>query len=150
MECPRFVRTAAAAWRESGSRAYTSGSVDVTLRGIRGAVQVSENTAEAIEAATSELLLAMVARNRIDPSTMVAIWFTQTCDLTAAHAPAAARALGWSHVPLLGAQEAAVESMARVVRALVLAPLEIGIEARHVFLGATRKLRPDLEPGDGW
>jgi monofunctional chorismate mutase len=115
------------------------------LRGIRGAVQVPGDTAEQIEGGTKELLLTMVERNGVDPAAVVAIWFTQTRDLTAVHAPAAARALGWSHVPLLGAQEAEVEGLARVVRALMLAPLESGAEPRHVYLGATRELRPDLD-----
>jgi len=117
----------------------------VHFRGIRGAVQVPSDTVEAIDAATRELLAAMVERNGIDPGVLVAIWFTQTDDLTAAHAPAAARALGWTHVPLLGAREATVEGgLPRVVRALALAP--VAGEARHVYLGATRSLRPDLEP----
>jgi chorismate mutase len=115
------------------------------LRGIRGAVQAPEDTAAAIDAAARELLRAMVERNGIDPATVAAIWFTQTPDLTAAHAPAAARALGWRHVPLLGAQEASVTGqMPRVVRALILAPLADGAEVRHAYLGATQALREDL------
>lgn len=115
----------------------------VHFRAIRGAVQVPADTAEAIDAATRELLAAMVARNDVDPAALIAIWFTQTDDLSAAHAPAAARALGWGHVPLLGAREATVEGdLPRVVRALALAPLTG--EAHHVYLGATRSLRPDL------
>jgi len=115
----------------------------VDFRGIRGAVQAPSDTATAIDAATRELLAAMVERNGLDPSTIVAIWFTQTDDLTAGHAPAAARALGWTHVPLLGAREATVPGdLPRVVRALVLAPMKG--DAHHVYLGATRSLRPDL------
>lgn len=117
----------------------------MTLGAIRGAVQAPDDSAQGIEGATKELLLAMVERNGVDPGNVVAIWFTQTRDLTAAHAPAAARALGWSHVPLLGAQEAAVEGLARVVRALMLVPLEDGAEPLHVYLGPARALRPDIE-----
>lgn len=106
------------------------------------------NTAEAIDVATRELLTAMMERNRLDPATLIAIWFTQTDDLTAAHAPAAARALGWDHVPLLGAREATVTGdLPRVVRALALASLTG--EARHVYLGPARSLRPDLDEGKG-
>lgn len=117
-----------------------------TVCAIRGAVQVRADTAEAIETATRGLLTTMVERNGVDPATLIAIWFTQTADLTAGHAPGAARALGWRHVPLLGAQEASVANdLPRVVRALVLAPLEIGAgEVKHVYLGAARSLRPDL------
>src|SRR5688572_5186727 len=114
--------------------------------GIRGAVQVPADSAEAIDAGTRELLLAMIERNGIDPSAVVAIWFTQTADLTAGHAPAAARALGWRQVPLLGALEAPVPGdLPRVVRALLLAPVADESRAvRHVYLGETRVLRPDL------
>ena len=117
-----------------------------TLRGIRGANQVSADTSAAIDDATRKLLLTMVDHNEIDPGTIVAIWFTQTPDLKAAHAPAAARSLGWRHVPLLGALEAEVDGeLPRVVRALMIAPVEAELdEVRHVYLGAARTLREDL------
>jgi chorismate mutase len=118
--------------------------------GIRGAAQATANTEEAIHTATQELLVEMVERNAVDPESLVAIWFTQTPDLTAAHAPAAARRLGWRAVPLLGGLEADVsEQLPRVVRALMLAPdVPGGGSVRHVYLGATRSLRPDLEDGE--
>lgn len=115
-------------------------------RGIRGAVQIPADTTAAIDASTRELLQEMVDRNRIGPEDVVAIWFTQTPDLTAAHAASSARALGWRQVPLMGAQEATVEGhMPRVVRALMIAELEVKPTAvRHVYLGVTRELRDDL------
>jgi chorismate mutase len=121
------------------------------LFGIRGAVQPAADTPEEIDRSTRELLAAMASRNGVEPDRVVAIWFTQTPDLTAAHAPASARALGWTRVPLLGAQEAPVtDQLPRVVRALMIAELdgEPG-SARHVYLGATRALREDLNDGDG-
>ncbi len=116
------------------------------LRGIRGAVQAAADTPDAIDAATRDLLREMVRRNEVAPEGLLAIWFTQTPDLTAAHAAASARALGWRHVPLLGAQEAPVAGqMERVVRALMLADLDVNHGGvRHVYLGATRELREDL------
>ena len=115
-------------------------------RGIRGAVQASADTSAEIDASTRGLLREMVERNGIDPRDVVAIWFTQTPDLTAAHAASSARALGWRHVPLLGAQEAPVDGqMPRVVRALMIAELDVDSKSvRHVYLGATRELREDL------
>lgn len=116
------------------------------LRGIRGAVQPRTDTAAAIDASTRELLTEMAGRNGVGPEAVTAIWFTQTLDLTAAHAAASARALGWRHVPLLGAQEAPVEGqMARVVRALMIVETDTDPRSvRHVYLGATRALRDDL------
>ena len=78
------------------------------LRGIRGAVQAPADSPDAIDASTRALLREMVDRNGIAAHDVVAIWFTQTPDLTAAHAATSARKLGWRHVPLLGAQEAPV------------------------------------------
>ena len=116
------------------------------MRGIRGAVQATADTPGAIDVSTRQLLREMVERNRIGPEDVVAIWFTQTPDLSAAHAASSARALGWRHVPLLGAQEAPVEGqMPRVVRALMI--VELGVNptsVRHVYLGVTRELREDL------
>jgi chorismate mutase len=88
----------------------------------------------------------MVDRNGIAADDVVAIWFTQTPDLTAAHAATSARKLGWRHVPLLGAQEAPVGGqMPRVVRALMIAELDVNpTSVRHVYLGVTRELREDL------
>jgi chorismate mutase len=116
------------------------------MRGIRGAVQATDDTPAAIDASTRELLRQMVGRNGVVPEDVVAIWFTQTPDLTAAHAASSARALGWRHVPLLGAQEAPVEGqMPRVVRALMIADIDVNpTSVRHVYLGVTRELRDDL------
>lgn len=114
--------------------------------GIRGAIQVEENTIDGIESATVELLRAIVERNEIDPSSVIAIWITQTPDLTAAHAAAGARRLGWLDVPLLGAQEIATEGdLPRIVRVLMLVPAAAGEpQAKHCYLGAAATLRRDL------
>lgn len=117
------------------------------VRGIRGAIQVVENEPESIAAATRELLSTMVERNGIDASALVAIWFTQTDDLDAAHAAASARELGWRRVPLMSGVEVAVPGqMPRIVRALALAEIDGPATAvRHAYLGAARALREDLE-----
>lgn len=114
--------------------------------GIRGAIQVEENTIDGIESATVELLSTLVERNEVDPSSAIAIWITQTPDLTAAHAAAGARRLGWLDVPLMGAQEIATErDLPRIVRVLMLVPAAPGApQARHCYLGAAAALRRDL------
>lgn len=115
---------------------------------IRGAVQAGADTAAAIESATRELLEAILERNRLDPAGLVAVWFTQTPDLTAMYPAEAARRMGWTTVPLLCAQEAAVaDALPRTIRAMVLASAAEG-HPRHVYLGAARVLRPDLVEGD--
>ncbi|HEY58189.1 MAG TPA: chorismate mutase [Anaerolineae bacterium] len=120
------------------------------IRGIRGANSVAENTPQAILEATRALLLAIVDANPgLRPEDMASIFFTLTPDLNATYPAFAARQLGWVHVPLLGAQEVAVpEAMPRIVRVLVHWNTERPQEAiRHVYLGRTSRLRPDLARG---
>ena len=116
------------------------------MTGIRGAIQVGENTIDGIESATVELLRTMVERNDVDPSSAIGIWITQTPDLTAAHAAAGARRLGWLDVPLLGAQEIVIEGdLPRIVRVLMLVPTNASEpKAKHCYLGAAAALRRDL------
>ncbi len=118
----------------------------VRVRGIRGAVTVTENTRAAIVAATRELLLRIVAENGLEPEDIVSIIFTVTPDLNAAFPAEAARECGWNSVPLLCATEIPVPgSLEKCVRVLVHAYLERSQEeVRHVYLGEAARLRPDL------
>lgn len=111
---------------------------------IRGAVQAEADTPEAIDAATRELLEAIVEANGIDPASIAAAWFTQTTDLAAVYPAESARRIGWIEVPMLCAQEAEVDgALPRTIRTLILVPPADG-RPRHVYLGAARVLRPDL------
>ncbi len=119
----------------------------MALRGIRGANVVPENSQEAILQATRELLLAICEANpTLDPDDIAAIFFTLTPDLNATYPAYAARQLGWTHVPLLSAQEVAVpDGMPRVIRVLILWNTDLPSRAvRHVYLGEAARLRPDL------
>jgi chorismate mutase len=109
-------------------------------RGIRGATTVEIDTADAIVAATRELLVRLVA------SDIASAIFTVTPDLTATFPARAARDLGWQHVPLLDAQEVPVpDSLSRCVRVLVLWNTERSQdEIQHVYLRDAGSLRPDL------
>ncbi len=114
--------------------------------GVRGAVQASSNSTEAIRTATQDLLRTMVTANDLVEEQIISIFFTTTVELTAAYPAAAARDLGWTDVPLLGAQEMDVPNqLPRVIR--VLMHIESGRtrpQIRHVYLGDTIALRPDL------
>ncbi len=116
------------------------------VRGIRGAVGVTANTKEAIADATQSLLGQMCAVNHLDRSSIISVFFTVTVDLDADYPAAAARAMGWTDVPLLDAQEIEVPGgMPRVIRVLmhVESTLERH-EIQHVYLGQAKVLRPDL------
>jgi chorismate mutase len=77
----------------------------VRCRGVRGATFVPEDTPEAILSATRELLAAIAAANGIASEDIASAFFTTTPDLRSAFPARAARELGWTDVPLLGATE---------------------------------------------
>ncbi len=115
-------------------------------RGIRGAITVAENTPDAILEATRELLEAIVAANSVRPEDIASAIFTVTPDLTEAFPPAAAREMGWHHVPLLTAVEMdAPNGLPRCIRTLIHWNTERPIyDIRHVYLRDAVRLRPDL------
>lgn len=116
------------------------------LFALRGANSVESNQADAILAATSELMQELMARNGLAPDAMISCIFTLTDDLDAEFPALAARKLGLDRVPLLCAREVPVPgSLPRVIRVLVhyYAPEEH--EPLHVYLGDARTLRADLE-----
>ncbi len=119
----------------------------MTTRGIRGAITVSEDSAEAILEATRELLLAILETNKgMHPRDITSIFFTATTDLVATHPALGARELGWVHVPLLCAQEIPVpDSLPRVIRVLIHWNTERPQDKiHHVYLREAVVLRPDL------
>jgi len=114
-------------------------------RGIRGATTVEQNTAEAILAATRELLELIVEANDLKVKDVASVIFTATPDLTAAFPAQAAREMGWQDVALLDAQEIPVPgSLERCIRVLIHWNTErSAAEIRHVYLRGARTLRPD-------
>lgn len=116
------------------------------VRGIRGAIRVEDNTAEAILRASRRLLQEMVRANAVEPEEVAAVIFTCTPDLNATFPAEAARDMGWNRVPLLCGQEMDVPgAMTRVLRVLMLVNTSLPQEEIvHVYLGEAEKLRPDL------
>src|SRR3712207_8777987 len=85
-------------------------------------------------------------RNSLEPDQMVSCIFTVTADLDAEFPAVAARRLGLDGVPLLCAREIAVPgSLPRVIRLLLHYHAPEEHRPRHVYLGAARALREDLE-----
>ena len=123
----------------------------MTVRGIRGANAVKANTREAIYEATSELIVAILEANDIEPEEIASIFLTATKDLDADFPAYAVRSLGYSTIPLLCASEIDVEgAMKSLIRILIHANTnKKQNEIRHVYLGGSDKLRPDLFGSDG-
>jgi chorismate mutase len=121
------------------------------VRGIRGATVAPFDQAEAILAATRELLAAIQAANpALAPTDIASAIFTVTDDLQSAYPAQAARQLGWEAVPLMCAREIPVPgSLARCIRVLIHWNTDLPQEAiRPVYLGAAASLRPDLNRAD--
>jgi chorismate mutase len=116
------------------------------VRGIRGATTAERDEAEAILAATQELLQAIVERNSIRPEDVASALFTVTPDLTAEFPAAAARRMGWTRVPLLNFTEIGVPGrLGRCVRVLIhVNTTRNQDEIVHVYLREAVSLRPDL------
>ncbi len=116
------------------------------LRGIRGAIDLEENSRDCILKATKELLSKMLEKNQVDIDDIASIFFTATDDLNAEFPAYAARQMGLSKVPLLCAREIHVPSgMKSLIRILIHVNTEKTQEQiKHQYLGETAHLRPDL------
>ena len=77
----------------------------VRCRGVRGATFIDQDTPEAILAGTRELVAAIARANGIAAEDIASAFCTSTADLRSAFPARAARDLGWTDVPLLGATE---------------------------------------------
>lgn len=116
------------------------------LWAVRGAAQAERNDADAIVAATGELMRELMKRNQLAPERIVSCLFTVTDDLDAEFPAVAARKVGLDSVPLLCAREVAVPgAMARVIRVLVHYYAARDHRPAHTYLGVTQELRSDLE-----
>jgi chorismate mutase len=116
------------------------------LFALRGANTVQANQAEAILAATDELMRTLVERNDLRAEDIVSCIFTLTEDLDAEFPAVAARRMGLHQVPLLCAREIPVPgSMPRVIRVLVHYYGADEHRPAHVYLHGARALRSDLD-----
>lgn len=118
----------------------------MTVRAIRGAIQVEANTPEAIAAGTKELLAQILIANSLPVSDVISVLLTATPDLNAAFPAAAAREVGFQSTPLLCAVEIDVPgALPRVVRAMVTVETSLKAdEISHIYLGGAQALRRDI------
>ncbi|HEX9537326.1 MAG TPA: chorismate mutase [Streptosporangiaceae bacterium] len=118
----------------------------MTVRAIRGAVQIDANERAAILEGTTELVSEVMTRNSLVTDDVISVLFTATPDLTAEFPALAARKIGFQDVPLLCASEIGVPgAMPRVVRLLM--HVETGqprSALQHVYLRGAAALRLDI------
>ena len=89
----------------------------MTVRAVRGAVQVDSADRDAILEATAELVTEVMSRNDLTTDDVISVLFTSTPDLTAEFPALAARKIGFHEVPLMCASEInRPGAMPRVIR----------------------------------
>ncbi len=118
-----------------------------SVRGVRGATTVHENTQPAIVDATEELLNEIVSANAINAEDIAAVYFTLTSDLNAEFPAVAARErLDWNLVPLINSIEIdRPGSMRRCIRILLfLNTTKSQSEIKHIYLRDAVVLRADI------
>jgi chorismate mutase len=117
-----------------------------TLRAVRGATTVDEDTPEAITGRVVTLLTRIMERNELAEDDIVSILFTATEDIVSIFPAAAARTMGLGAVPLICARELAiVGSVPRCVRVMLHVSTERPRdEIHHVYLEGAQGLRDDL------
>jgi len=116
------------------------------LFALRGAASAERNGSSEILGATTELMQEIMSRNALAPEQAVSCIFTVTDDLNAEFPAVAARAIGFDNVPLLCAREIPVPgSLPLIIRVLIHYHADEQHRPAHVYLGAARALRSDLD-----
>lgn len=118
----------------------------MSVRAIRGAIQVEANTPESIAGGAKELLLEILRANALPVEQVISVLLTATPDLNAAFPAAAAREVGFAATPLLCAVEIdVVGALPRVIRAMVTCEIErSAAEIAHIYLAGAKALRRDI------
>jgi chorismate mutase len=116
------------------------------LRGIRGATCLTADDAAEMSEAVAELLATIMQRNAITSADVVSVILTGTPDLTSSFPAVGARGMGLVDVPLLCAQEMAIQgALQRVVRVLLHVEMDVPRSlVQHVYLRGAEVLRQDL------
>ncbi|SHH67814.1 chorismate mutase [Streptomyces sp. 3214.6] len=118
----------------------------MTVRAVRGAVQLERDDRDHLVDSTKSLLKEMLDANGLQQRDLVSVIFTATPDLHSEFPAVAARESGITDTPLLCAQEIDVAgALPRVVRVLLHAETDRQkCDLRHVYLGGAAALRSDL------
>ncbi len=118
----------------------------VSVRAVRGAVQVDVDEREEVLARTRDLVSEVIRANDLTLDDFISVIFTSTADLVSEFPAVAARELGMGDVPLMCARELEIErSMPRVIRLMahVETPLTRA-QVKHVYLNGAQALRRDI------
>ena len=117
-----------------------------SVRALRGATTVDEDTPPQIVDRVQELLREVLRRNELTLDDVISVIFTATSDVVSMFPATAARDIGFGAIPLLCASEIPVPgSMPRCIRVLLhVTSTRTPTELRHVYLHGAQGLRDDL------
>lgn len=112
-------------------------------KGIRGAITVDNNSSQAIEVATIELLNELLNQNNIKKEDFSHVIFTLTNDLNAEFpAKFARKNLGWDDVAMMCFHELDVpNSIEKCLRVLIVVNCDNDFKPNYVYLKGAAKLR---------
>ena len=119
-----------------------------TVRGLRGATTVDEDTVAQVTERSQELMRALKANNDLVEDDIISVLFTATADVTSTFPATAIREIGFGAVPLLCAAEIAVPGAKPLcIRVLMhVHTTRPRDDIRHIYLHGAQSLRDDL-PG---
>lgn len=117
-----------------------------TVRALRGATTVDEDTAEQVTERIQELLRDLMARNGLAEDDVISVIFTATPDVVSMFPATGARGIGFGAVPLLCAAEIPVAgAKPRCLRVLMhVYTARARQDLHHVYLHGAQGLRDDL------
>jgi chorismate mutase len=118
----------------------------MSVRAIRGAIQVEANTTDSIFKGVRELLSEILTSNNLSPADVISVLFTASPDLNATFPAAAAREVGFESVPLICAVEIDVPgALDRTIRVMVHVETALSSsEIVHIYLHGAKSLRRDI------
>ncbi len=118
----------------------------VTVRAVRGATTVGDDTPGAVTDAVVTLLSDILTRNGLVEDDIISILFTATEDIVSIFPATAARSMGLGAVPLICPRElAVVGSVPRCIRVMLHVTTDRPRgEIHHVYLEGAQGLRDDL------
>ncbi|MEW1959962.1 chorismate mutase [Kineococcus sp. NPDC059986] len=118
----------------------------MSVRAVRGAVQVDVDEREEVLARTRDLVSEVIRANDLTLDDFISVIFTSTADLVSEFPAVAARELGMGDVPLMCARELEIAgSMPRVIRLMAhVETTRARADVKHVYLNGAQALRRDI------
>ena len=118
----------------------------LSVRAVRGATTVDDDTPQAITERVVVLLRQILDRNELGEEDLISILFTATEDIVSTFPATAARSMGLGAVPLICARElSVVGSVPHCIRVMLHITTERKRdEIHHVYLEGAQGLRDDL------